>query len=782
MRRPLSLISAAVLAATSLVGLSQTPVSANSINETTITRTTDVGPSGVPNAKVDRIVPISGTGKFLVIGRDSTNQFAQMHLWRLNADLTIDSTFTTRDLGADFAYPAADIAASLCVNQNRTECLRVDNFIINETADLFLIGVNRNLRSPANQNVSMTVTTLVTGKLSTGEILTNTRFLNSYSGIVLSDWAPLNALDIGRDVCTSATGAAVGGISLERGSLNTWSMAIRPDGSLMTQLMCDYSNFVWGQTTSVTEYTTNVLLALKASGSSLVIDTSFGTNGATVLFNDQSKCLTGFNGSTTNNGLKMNNATDVYIVYGLDPKPRTTTVPSFMSSQGVTSYNGCNDSWNLVSEPSQMVAINVQGTVINTEQFPSGHVYRPFRWVIDPQGRWNTILRGSTSPSGPNATFTNTMFLRLDRTGKFDTTMGPSGMKDIQSLLATSVTVNGAQIRLNYSINGFVTTATGIMFTGFASVSDPESWSCSNNGYGTAMTRTFFPYYVTPDQGLVTTFGTNGIGEGVPIIYPIGSPCDSTLSQFISPRGQHTLLAVTSQSGSQPAGIMLARFGAAQGVTGGGDGSGEVASAATTRTDTKVYSRKLPTTSEVNTSLNVLTKKMSRTQMLRTRTPKVCVNLTTSVVLVNSGTCRLEVVNKSSNSVVRTLSTRVRTAESTVGTTVAPQDAIRFAQVSRRLSRTARTQITELAEAASEARRVIIVGHSAGLTENRVSNNRIALQRAAAVKSALQAEFKKAGVKVPISITSVGPDAPATTKKTNSAQARNRRVEIFIVP
>jgi outer membrane protein OmpA-like peptidoglycan-associated protein len=199
------------------------------------------------------------------------------------------------------------------------------------------------------------------------------------------------------------------------------------------------------------------------------------------------------------------------------------------------------------------------------------------------------------------------------------------------------------------------------------------------------------------------------------------------------------------------------------------------------RTDTKVYSRKLPTTTQVDTTLTVLTKKASKTQMLRTRTPKVCVNLTQSVVLVKAGTCRLEVLDKSTKRVVRSLSTRVRTDETTAGTTVNGQDAISFQRISTRLSASARAQVAELATTAAEAKRVILIGHTASLTENNVSNNRIALQRAAAVKAALRAEFKKAGVKVPISIVSVGPNAPLTTKKSNSAQARNRRVEVFII-
>jgi outer membrane protein OmpA-like peptidoglycan-associated protein len=184
----------------------------------------------------------------------------------------------------------------------------------------------------------------------------------------------------------------------------------------------------------------------------------------------------------------------------------------------------------------------------------------------------------------------------------------------------------------------------------------------------------------------------------------------------------------------------------------------------------------------VDTTLNVLNKKASKTQMLRTRTPKVCVNLTQSVVLVKAGTCRLEVLDKSTKRVVRRLSTRVRTDETTAGTTVNGQDAISFQRISTRLSASARAQVAELATTAAEAKRVILIGHTALLTENNVSNNRIALQRAARVKAALRAEFKKAGVKVPISIVSVGSQAPISTKKSESRQTVNRRVEVYLIP
>jgi outer membrane protein OmpA-like peptidoglycan-associated protein len=428
---------------------------------------------------------------------------------------------------------------------------------------------------------------------------------------------------------------------------------------------------------------------------------------------------------------------------------------------------------------TKIISIQANGTIKNTVDLPTGFDYFISRWVIDPQGRWNASVRpmsmgGQQSPTPPAVEF-----IRLLPDGTFDTSFGTNGIKAMPSL-PSAVTVNGTSVNMNYSISGFAATATGILFTGFA-LAFSGNPSCGSPPYANS-SMTYYPYYVSSDTGLLTSYGNNGLGEPVSIEI-LGadrcSPGGAVRTSYINSSGAHALFAQTRAIGAQAAGLTSATWLKADGVTSGGEGVG--VAGVQGRTDNKVYSRKLPTRTQVETSLNVLTKKASRTQMLRTRTPKVCVALTQSVVLVKTGRCRIDIVNRASRRTVRSLSTWVSSKESAVGTTVTPNDPIRFAQVSRRLSRTARTQIAELAETASEARRVIIVGHSAGLTENRISNNRIALQRAAAVKAALRAEFKKAGVKVPISIVSVGPNAPLTTKKSNSAQARNRRVEVFIL-
>jgi outer membrane protein OmpA-like peptidoglycan-associated protein len=622
-----------------------------------------------------------------------------------------------------------------------------------------------------------TITSIALGKISTGEILASVNIGADQTGMPLSDWSQFNPVAMAKDACTAATGATLNGSPLEFTFQRNSSIAIRPDGSIILGTSCEYSNRnVIPTPTSINEYQTSILYALKSSSSALVLDTSFGTNGAVVTFNDITKCGFDRGVETINTALTSNDSPALFAPISVVESPRITTLPSWFANTypNVTSFSGCDGGFSPLTSSSKLITMQANGTIKNTLSFPNNMYLIFFRWVIDPQGRWNTTTSASMSgPSSSQATY----FVRLTPDGAFDTTVGASGLKEMTNL-PTTVTVGGTSVRMNYNISGFATTATGILFTGFASAMNPSSFSCTNPPN---TTNSLYPFYIALDTGLLTTYGTGGLGDAVTLESPGSDMCTSNLSRtsFINAKGQHMYFAETRAINAQSAGLMMVTWNAATGVTSGGEGGGAVGTMS--RTDDKVYSRRLPTRTQVETSLNVLTKKASRTQILRTRTPKVCVSLTQSVVLAKTGTCRVDIVDRASKRVVRSLSTRVSSTESAVGTTVTPNDPIRFAQVSRRLSRTARTQIAELAETASEARRVIIVGHSAGLTENRISNNRIALQRAAAVKAALRAEFKKAGVKVPISIVSVGPDAPLTTRKSNSAQARNRRVEVFII-
>ena len=785
MRRSLSLFSSVAIAATSFVALSHSPVSA-AATPTTV-RNTATSPSPLNGADGNRAARLSRTNQMLVIGRDTSTDGTNLHLWKVNDDLSFDTSFGAVDLGANFASPTASNSACLTNNNNNpTPCSYVNSLTTNEAADRYAFSYARSINGTGNNSSNdMSFNTVAIGKISTGEIL-STIVTPSYtlsSSTPISDWSHIGAVDLPKTLCESGVGSTYNNVALVNNYLNSWSTMIRPDGSLVLSIECFYSNRVNGQPvpSAQTDYRMPLYVALKTSGSSLVVDTSFATNGFKTLVDGTTTCANAMPAFTANTAIASNSSTALFAPLPVFTHPRSTTVPNYPGFNGVTSYSGCDmgPSADYSQFATQLISIQADGTTKNTATFPAGFDYFVSRWVIDPQGRWNASVRPMQLGGQQGPSQTATQFVRLLPDGTFDPANGTNGIKEMSSLPPT-VVINGTTVYMNYSISGYATTATGILFTGFAFAS---SFSCAGMPPYPDSTRSIYPYYVSPETGLLTTFGTNGLGDPL-VVEDLGSDSCSSAgivrSSFINSNGQHQYFAQLRAIGSQTAGLNMTTWERAEGVTGGGDGVGAVG--ATGRTDTKVYSRKLPVRTQVDTTLNVLTKKASKSQMLRTRTPKVCVNLTRSVVLVKIGTCRLEVIDKSTKRVLRRISTRVRSTDATVGTTVDSQDTIRFSRISTRLSASARAQIAELATTAAEAQRVILIGHTALLTEDTVSNNRIALQRAARVKAELKKQFKAAGVKVPISIVGVGSRAPLTTKKTEARQSTNRRVEVYLIP
>jgi outer membrane protein OmpA-like peptidoglycan-associated protein len=233
------------------------------------------------------------------------------------------------------------------------------------------------------------------------------------------------------------------------------------------------------------------------------------------------------------------------------------------------------------------------------------------------------------------------------------------------------------------------------------------------------------------------------------------------------------------------------KWDAAQGVTSGSDGDVGVAQAAATvapaapvvpvatkRVDKKVYSTKLPTAAQPDSALTLLTAKQAKTLDIRSTTPKICVALTTSVLLVNPGRCVVQIIDEDTKKVLRSMATTVKKKDVEVGTTLTTDEPIMFKQAKTKLSKQALAQVAELAEAAKDASRVVVIGHSAAIGEVSQYSYAISRNRANAVKAALV----KAGVKATIEVVALSYSQPEATKKTEAAQAKNRRAEVFIFP
>lgn len=768
MRRLSSVLISAAMALTGVVATSSPAAAAS--GEATVKQSGLVAPAAIRDPEILRILRLNQTNSFLVLGFDKTTGDSNLHLWKITDNLTVDASFGAVNLGNSFKRPTA--ANSSCMNSMLTDsCLRVQSFTVNEITGVYAVAINRQLTVGVGMTQRSTeLTSIATGNLRTGAITASGVFV-SYESTgydATTDFAAYGATNALGTTCSDIFGAAYQSIPLSSSVVNAFNMTLRPDGSLLVPINCEYSQ---SSQNSETAYTASGLIALKTAGQSLVRDASFGTNGVLVTFNDPTKCGQTWNAIQTDTSITSSTSQKLFALLTVPTFARVTQHPW---NNSITNYNGCLTSGSTTLTGLLLHALKTDGTVMNTTTFNTGITLRG-RFLIDTEGRWNSLM---STGSGNSIVYS---LFRVGTNGQPDTSLGANG-QNVLTGVPTTVTMGSTSVPMSYSLSGIAQTATGFYFIGFttASPNRPNSFNCSQVVTWDSVT---YPYYLDIDQGLLTTYGTNGLGEGDQYLSSSTEVCggSTAVASFINARGQHAVLRVMRAVGSQAAGIRYTIWDAAPNVTAGGDGSG-VIGGASGRTDTTVYARRLPATTQTETLLNVLTRTTSRTQLLRTRTPKVCIALSQAVLMVKAGTCRVEVVDRSTLNIVRRLSTRVRTTDTSVGTSVTTESSIRFRAVSSRLSAQAKAQVAALAASASSAKRVILVGHAALLTDNAVSNNRIALQRAAAVKAELQRLFKAAGVTVPVSIVSAGSKAPISSKRTERSQADNRRVEVYIVP
>jgi outer membrane protein OmpA-like peptidoglycan-associated protein len=419
---------------------------------------------------------------------------------------------------------------------------------------------------------------------------------------------------------------------------------------------------------------------------------------------------------------------------------------------------------------NKITPYTASGKALTTQTINTGDQGYVSRWVIDPTGRWNGLFRSMGMSQSTSA-------IRLSK-GVLDTTLGENGLKSLT--LPSTITVGGTSVRMSYSIGGVVSAGNDVYFTG---VAQSSSGTSSNICSSTAMiTQTYYPYYLSFDTGLLTTYGTSGLGTAGSLSVIENAPCNqlTALTTYVDPTGRIGFVSSVAALGSQTAGYIGFKWDAAQGVTSGSDG--DVGTATSSggggRVDKKVYSNKLPTVVQPDSALTVLTAKQAKTLDIRTTTPKICVALTTSVLLVNPGRCVVQIIDEDTKKVLRSMTTTVKKKDVEVGTTLTTDEPIMFKQAKTKLSKQALAQVAELAEAAKDARRVVVIGHSAAIGEVSKYSYAISRDRANAVKAALV----KAGVKATIEVVAYSYNQPDATKKNEAAQAKNRRAEVFIFP
>ncbi|MGA0862353.1 MAG: OmpA family protein [Ilumatobacteraceae bacterium] len=740
-------------------------------------------------------------------GRDMSSTTSNWHLWQLKSDYSLDTTFGTNgvvDLGV--APPAT------CSVQYSNGCSRINSIIYNEVSNKYIVSINTT-RQATNTH---TVVTYIYGDLATGAIASSTNLRMSSSGsgsdraAYDADFQTLGiaAQDLDRSECTSVYGSSVNTANLSYGYVESYSSFMFPNGSLFMTVRCSYTTAIdanggWinNRSGALIEYEYQHYIAVKVGANGFELDTSIGTAGR-MMVNTATNYCSQFSpaSSTTDLGITSMTSTKTYTLIPVSTTARNTTLPSWSSSAGWTSYDGCNPgNSGPTSFESTLYSVAANGifSAVYTETTTSPLWVQ--RWVIDPAGRWLAI---ATDFSESGQTYTA---IRV-KDGALDATFGTNGRKILS--VPNSVTVGGTSYAIRYNLYGMITTLDEVYFVGFTSRFSANNFSCSDTGTNTEEIAPFI--FSTKTGDLVTTFGTSGLGSALTSTMTYAQTCDGSSSQsyFVTSKGQPAVLKSRPENGSQAAGVVAAIWETVASATGGGEGGSgtggatndtggnafkgekpfvagqsdkesadEAGGTISGRIDAKVYTKGVKK-ARVNSAISLLSARQAKTARLASITPTKCVTLTTSVLYTAAGTCTVRVIERKTNTVLRTVNTRVTAKSVTTGTELSEQKAISFKATSSALSKSTLAEIKTLAATAKGAGRIVVVGHAANLYGNEISNKRISLNRAAAVKRALI----KAGAKNPISIIAMGSQDPVSTKKAEKFQAKNRRVEILVFP
>jgi ELWxxDGT repeat protein len=200
-----------------------------------------------------------------------------------------------------------------------------------------------------------------------------------------------------------------------------------------------------------------------------------------------------------------------------------------------------------------------------------------------------------------------------------------------------------------------------------------------------------------------------------------------------------------------------------------------------TVTDTKVYTKSVPKKVAAGSAIAVMTPAQAKTRDIETLTPRVCLPANDDLVFIKTGRCVAQIVSEKTGKVLRRLTTRVvadEVSEINVGNEIVTLAPIYFGGASASVDAKAKKRLQSIKDRISAAGTVLLVGHSGILMGNTPENQEMGRARAIATRNKL----RDMGAKGPFFVTSAGALAPASTKMTQVAQAKNRRVVIVLIP
>ena len=204
---------------------------------------------------------------------------------------------------------------------------------------------------------------------------------------------------------------------------------------------------------------------------------------------------------------------------------------------------------------------------------------------------------------------------------------------------------------------------------------------------------------------------------------------------------------------------------------------GETATAAPTTTGPRFSA--LGSSREASTAVELMTSAQNKTYFINSLTPTICLGSDRFMVFLKTGRCRAQVIVRRNGVISITVTTRVVANSGTsADVAVAKPTVLYFGNGTNTLTAASTRKLNALMPAARRAKSILVTGHTGNASGENSDLVTLSRRRATFVRNLLRGK----GARQTIAIWSFGGSSPVTKSKSEAAQAKNRRVEVFLVP
>lgn len=271
-------------------------------------------------------------------------------------------------------------------------------------------------------------------------------------------------------------------------------------------------------------------------------------------------------------------------------------------------------------------------------------------------------------------------------------------------------------------------------------------------------------------------YGVYFTGAGVP-----GTPPPGAAAAMAAAKAASTTTTTTTSTTTTTTTPWNSFRGQKNKTAGGSAGVDTSTSSKTTPGISAVTSVTMASTQTSKSALRLLSSAQVASHVLNSVTPKVCVGSGSNLVFVGTGRCIVQIALRRNGVISKTLATRVTSGEVESSDTVVPVAdpvTVYFVGGTSRLKPTSKKRLDSLLANARASSSILVAGHSGNMGGE--SSNLVALSTKRAI--VVRGYLRDRGVSKTIAIWSYGSTMPVTNSKSQKAQDKNRRAEVWLIP